>query len=186
MARCFGFISDQGCSRGTEGWVCAMWGSVGIPTASPGFGDIRGRTKSTRVPGVGTETQWGALRQSRRCKFPGAGKSRLDHCPLLLSISHGSAQTAGSGVVGGSGEGLWEHGGCFWDEPCELQAQFVLCCSAAKPCPATGTSTAAVLLHPCPCPSPQVAVSCSWRGSSLGPEGLGGLILVWGRMQHFI
>lgn len=125
-----------------------MWGSVGIPTAPPGFGDIRGRTKSTCVPGVGTETQWDVLRQSRRCKFPGAGKSRLDHCPLLLSISHGSAQTAGSGVVGATGEGMGAQRVLL-----ELQvkvsgstagasgmsrasSKLSLCCAAALPSPA--------------------------------------------------
>lgn len=55
--------------------------------------------------------------------------------PPLLSINHSPAQTAGSGVVGGWGEALW---GCFRDELCEFQAQFVLCCSPAKPCPAPG------------------------------------------------
>lgn len=95
----------------------------------------------------------------------------MNHCPLLLSISHGSAQTAGAGVwealVKGSGntagvsralgEGLWEQSASFLDELCELQAHFVLGCSAAKPCSATRSCTAALPLCPCPGPLSQVA-----------------------------
>ena len=41
-ARCFGFLSGHGCSQDVEGWVCAVYGAVGIPTTSPRAARLRG------------------------------------------------------------------------------------------------------------------------------------------------